>query len=220
MIKILALFYLIVLGILIYTRVKDKPKIGLICKSILGILFITMSLILVYDKKFADLSGLLIIFALLCNAIGDIFLGLCKVDTENNNYYFYFAVIVIAMAQTAYLFVSVELTRFNLLSLPLALAAVLIMYIINNKKYKLSKQAIIGLLYSVVLTTATFNAALNISKSAGTKFFIFACGMILYWVSDIILFVVKFAKKSKALDVTNKILYYAAQLVIACCIAF
>lgn len=220
MIKILVFIYVIVLSILIYTRLKDKHKVGLICKSVLGMLFITMSLFLLYDKKFADLTSLLIIFALLCNAIGDIFLGLCKVNTENNNYYFYFAVIVVAMAQAAYLLVSVELAGFKLLSLLLALSAVLIMYIINNKKYKLSKQAITGLFYSIVLTTAAFNAALNTYYSPGIKLYIFACGMMLYWISDIILFVVKFGSKSKALDIMNKILYYAAQIVIAYCIIF
>ena|GEM_PF-3248838 len=218
---ILILFiYVIALGFLIYTRWRNKHILGIMCKSMLGMMFILFSFLLMAYKKTYSQFNLLIAYSLICSAVGDIFLGICKIDIKNKDYYFYFATIIISISQILFYFASLMLTGFNIMPLLLAIVVVTFLYMMFNKICALTSKSKLILLYSYPLTLVMLNNIVGMIERKNMSVLIFGIGSFLYWSSDIVLFIIKFKDDSKILDMINKILYYSAQIFIASCIFF
>lgn len=218
-ITILIIYYLM-LGSLIYSRWKDMHKLGLINKTVLGILFVTLSLLLASYNRIFYTFELLIVLGLFCNSIGDIFLGMCKIEKKNKDLYFYLALIIITISQIVYLFASIQLARFNLGSLVIALFIVILSYFMFNKVTNDKTKARFAFIYAYPLTIVMINSLINVVKISHSKLFMFTIGVILYWLSDCILFIIKFKDNNRILDTINKLFYYTAQLIIAFSIIF
>ncbi|WBW95667.1 lysoplasmalogenase family protein [Oceanirhabdus sp. W0125-5] len=218
-IAIIFVYYLII-GSLIFSRWRYMHKFGLINKIILGMLFVTLSLLLSAKNGAFYNFELFIILGLFCNSIGDIFLGMCKVEKRNSEFYFYIALVIITISQIVYLFASIQLESFNFESLFISIFFVILMYLIFNKIVKGTTRAKFALFYAYPLTIVVINSLINLLSNSHSKLIIFSIGVTLYWLSDIILFVIKFKVQNRIYDSINKVLYYTAQLLIAFSIIF
>ena len=105
---------------------------------------------------------------------------------------------------------AIVMADFNVFSVLLALVLNAILCYIFSKKCSMRTMQKVSMIYAYVFMLVVSNVILNASKLS----LIFIVATIVYWFSDIVLFVQKFISKNTKvlLDVINKIMYYSAQI--------
>lgn len=214
LLSFLAVIYCTNIIILIYSRRKQNHKLGLICKLILGVIFTLISIFVNYDQTMSIIV-IILITSLLFNAFGDIMLALERIDPPQKDFYFLVALSVIGLSQVTYFIFSILLGGFNPLTLLISALITFIIGIVNREKFKNSVKMKVVLLYTYLFTLLTVNSIYNVFINQSYEVLIFGFGILLYWLSDLVLFRLKFSKYTFGLDVVNKALYYSGQLTIS-----
>lgn len=208
---------------------SEKASISsLVLKTISSVCFILCG---VFATKTVGGSSfnLLIIVGLIFGLIGDIILDLKIMYPEQSNQYFVVGTSAFAIGHFFY-FLSAVLYNINMISSHLlwnilasvGVAILLTLAIIfSSKKMGLNfgKMFYIVVGYSVILT---FMVSFSISIAIFCPmFWIFACGMILFFASDLVLSMQYFGGKDQKVWIwVNHVLYYLAQVMIALSILF
>ena len=213
------LYFSMVIG-LIMTRITNKDKLGLALKILLGMQFVIISLSIVAYKKSIDYVSAMIIIGLICNAIGDVFLGMCRIKKKSGEQYFVMALIIIGISQIAYLLALLFDGYFIRASIFIAVVPVLILLFIGHINDKLNKKYTLVLIYAYIITTVLTNACFMFMQSNCLSAILLGIGYVLFFVSDLILFYMKFFGSNWLLEVANKGLYYTSELLIACSIFY
>lgn len=197
----LAIYSFIVI-LLILTRSYSLDKISLIVKTVLSMILITLTII-------SSSKESMIMMSIMFSAIADIFLGIHRIEKQSS-YLFYIALILVTFSQVCLLISSIQLTKFNVYSIILAIIMNLILYYSFKNNCKMGNMQKISMIYAYLFLLVVSNVILN-AKSLNITYII---AIFLYCVSDIVLFVQKFiSKKNKTLlDGINKIMYYTAQI--------
>lgn len=193
---------------------EKKNRIGLVVKTVLGMSFVSLACIIVSRDNYIDFTSSIIIVGLFFNSIGDIYLGLTKIDTEKFDFSFYTALLIISMSQILYLSASIRLGTFSFYTLGVSFLIILLAFFMFRKTILVNMKAKLALLYALPLTFVFINSIFNIYKYSEKTIIYFSVGVIMYWISDFILFIIKFKINDVKLDALNKVLYYSAQLVI------
>ena len=199
------------------------------------VLKITASLCFVLGAVFAVNSiastgfGLLIICGLVLGLVGDILLDLKIMYPDQSQEYFNAGTICFAIGHVFYFMACLF---FNKIALPanllwnilisLGVATVLTLAIMfSSKKMGLNfgKSLTLVITYSVILTfMVSFSISIAIFVPA---FWVVAAGMVLFFLSDLVLSMQYFGDKSQKVWIwINHILYYLAQILIAISILY
>lgn len=196
------LLYCLTVVFLIATRIRNADKLSLLSKTLLSVSLIVLAIISSSSEKMVMLS---IVFS----SVADIFLGIHRIE-KKSSYLFYIALIWVTCSQICLLVSSINLTKFNVYSIFLAIILNLILYCSFAKKCEMGNMQKISMIYSYIFLIVVLNVIFNIEKLE----LIYILAILLYWISDIILFAQKFiAKESKEiLDAINKVMYYTAQM--------
>jgi len=201
-----------------------KPSIySLVLKIAASVCFILCGAFAIKEVGSSSLN-LLIIAGLVMGLIGDILLDLKIMYPEQSNEYFVSGTFSFAIG---HLFYFIALVMFNMQVLPanllwnilasVGVAIVLTLGILlPSKKLGLDFGSMFWIvaLYSFILT---FMVAFSFSIAIFVPiFWVFASGMLLFFLSDLVLSMQYFGGKTqKSLIYINHILYYAAQILIA-----
>ena len=187
---------------LIATRIRNADKLSLLPKTLLSVSLMVLVIISLSNEKMVMLS-------IMFSSVADIFLGIHRIE-KKSSYLFYIALILVTCSQICLLISSIHLTKFNMYSIFLAIIMDLILYYSFAKKCEMGNMQKISMIYSYIFLLVVSNVIFNIEKLE----LIYVFAVLVYWISDIVLFVQKFiAKESKnLLDGINKIMYYTAQM--------
>lgn len=204
-------------------RTEKATVYSLILKATASVCFIMCAAFAIKEVGSSSVN-LLIMLGLVLGLIGDILLDLKIMYPKDGNQYFIAGTSTFAIGHFFY-FLAITLYNSNIspATLPwnilasLGVAVVITLAIIlPSKKMGLNfgKNLYIVVFYSLVLSfMMAFSVAIAIFS---TMFWIFAAGMILFFLSDLVLSLQYFGGKDQKVWVyVNHILYYAAQSMIA-----
>ena len=173
--------------------------------------------------------GLLVLVGLVFGLVGDILLDLKIMYPEQSQEYFNFGTISFALGHFFYFMACVLYTKvalpghlwWNILISIGAAAILTLLIMLSSKKMGLTFGKSIGFVigYSVILTfMVSFSVSIAIFVP---EFWIVAIGMILFFLSDLVLSMQYFGDKSQKIWIwVNHILYYLAQISIAISILY
>ena len=202
-----------------FLRAQKATGFSLTLKILSSIAFIFAGILALRVIGFSTI-GILILVGLICGLAGDILLDLKIMYPEHNNAYFYSGTASFAVGHAFY-FTAVVLYIININTTMLAwaipvalvlagLATLAIM--LSSKKMNMEfgsvKWAVIS--YSIILTFMFFFSVFVAIYSP--IFWIFAGGMLIFLLSDLVLSMQYFGGKSQKIFIyINHILYYLAQ---------
>ena len=173
--------------------------------------------------------GLLILTGLVLGLVGDILLDLKIMYTEQSQEYFFAGTISFALGHFFYFMACLLFGKITLptnilwnILISVGVSAILTLAImLSSKKMGLNfgKSLSIVIVYSVILT---FMVAFSVSIAIfAPVFWIVAIGMILFFLSDLVLSMQYFGNKGQKVWIwINHILYYLAQILLALSILF
>jgi len=201
--------YILLVIVLIITRINNKEIISLLSKTGLSIILI---IFIVEISYLGNRMNMWISLSVIFSSTADIFLGIQKIE-KKAKYLFYIALVLVAGSQIMLFTYSVVLTTFNIYSIPIAILINSMLYYFFSKKCKMEKMQKYAMVYGFVFLLLIMNIIFNISIFKSNDL-IYVMAIILYWISDIILFIQKFiAEKNKnILDGMNKLISYTAQI--------
>lgn len=225
---ILAGFSLVFCILFCWFRAKEANVYSLLLKIIASICFILSGIFAIISNK--DLSiSLYIVIGLVFGLIGDVLLDLkIMYPTDEQQYFnagtttFMFGHIFYFLATLNYNYLNVQnIFPWNLL-ISMGVAAVItlaVMFLSKPLKINFGKNLIISAVYCFVLSLML---CYSISVAIYLPiFWIFAAGMLMFFVSDLVLSMQYFGgKTSKVLIYVNHITYYIAQIMLAISILF
>lgn len=187
---------------LIFTRVCNMNKISLIIKTALSMFLIILVMTLSSKEN-------VIMISIMFSSVADIFLGIHRIE-KKSTYLFYIALSLVTLSQICLLISSIQLAGFNIYSVILAIIMNLILYYAFKRNCKMNSMQNISMIYAYIFLLLVSNVILNVRNLN----VIYIIAVILYWISDIILFIQKFISKNNKdiLDGINKMMYYIAQM--------
>ena len=202
MLYVSLILYILMVISLIVTRVYNKDKLSLFVKTVLSIILITSVVVISSSQRW-------IMISIMFSSIADIFLGIHRIE-KGSSYLFYMVLFLVVCSQVCILISSIHLTRFNYYSIILAIIMNFTLYFSFAKACKMGKMQNLSMIYSFIFLLIVDNVLLNIHQLDS----IYIAAIILYFVSDIVLFIQKFISKSSktVLDGINKLMYYTAQI--------
>ena len=208
---------------------SSKATVYSLCLKTASSFCFIMSAIFAINYAESSSFNLLMVAGLVLGLIGDVILDLKIMYPDQSNQYFIAGTTSFAIGHFFYF---ISAMTFNLNTIPthllwnilasLAIAIVLTTAImLSSKKMGLNfgKMVYIVIMYSIILT---FMTAFSISIAIFVPmFWLFAAGMILFLLSDLVLSMQYFGNAtSKVWIFVNHILYYAAQIMLALSILF
>lgn len=209
-------------------RIKGASVMTLALKTISSLFFILCGIFAI-NTVGSSLDNLLIIVGLVLGLIGDIILDLKVMYKEQSDQFFVFGTCSFMLGHFFY-FASVLIYNLNFLAshtLVNILASigvgvlVTIVILLSAKKLKMDfgKMKLLVALYSFVLT---FMVAFSVSIAIFIPiFWIFASGMIVFLLSDLVLSMQYFGGRTQKVWIyINHILYYLAQILLAISILY
>ena len=209
-------------------RAQKADVFTLALKSISSIFFILCGIFAI-NYVSSSIFGLFIIAGLVFGLVGDIILDLKVMYNENSDQYFVFGTCSFMIGHFFYfastLIYNIDMlpthTIWNILaSLGVAILLTLII-LLSSKKLNMNfgKMKWLVAAYSFVLT---FMVAFSISIAIFSPiFWIFASGMIVFFLSDLVLSMQYFGNRTEKVWIyVNHILYYVAQVMLALCVLF
>lgn len=202
--------------------------IAMFAKALASIAFIMIGVMSIYNGVVNEKAAIFVLFGLVMGLVGDILLDLKLIyaGSKEEGIYLTGGMVSFGLGHILY-FVAVIILLGNsvvtgsLIGICVAISVVLAALIIVVGKYVLKfnfgKFIVHSIIYAFMLI---FMGALTIAcciAMKDTKMLQFAIGMILFFLSDIVLTQMYFGGKAtdKVLCVVNHTLYYAAQICIA-----
>lgn len=157
-----------------------------------------------------------LIAGIIASLFGDLLLGLFRKSELSNWNYYLLGVVFFLVAQIMYLtHISMRSDTLPIVGFILAVIGVAGFMFLNKDIVFKNKYALYSMPYSLVLITTMFasivclfNGHLNLANG------MFAVGIILFFVSDAVLFDLVFKKYDLNKDYINKISYFVGQLLI------
>lgn len=207
-------------------RTKKASVLSLMLKTFASISFVFCGLCAIQTSTSINL---LILAGLIMGLIGDILLDLKIMYPKQNNQYFIAGTSVFALGHIFYflavLFYNIEVLPNNVIynilaSIGVALIlTIAIMFSSKKMGLKFGKMLWVVIIYSFVLT---FMMSYSVSIAIFNPiFWIFACGMITFFLSDLVLSMQYFGgREEKVWIYVNHILYYIAQVLLALSIIY
>lgn len=205
-------------------RAKKATILTLALKTLSSVFFVLSGLMAIYALGASHISLLLIIAGLVLGLIGDIILDLKIMYPQQSDGYFVTGTMSFALGHICYFFSVMEINRglmpdklgWNLL-IALAVAIIAtgaILLLSKPLKLNFGKNLWAVIVYSLLLT---FMVGFSITLACYFPiFWVLASGMILFFLSDLVLSTQYFGgKDQKWLIFLNHILYYSAQCLIA-----
>ena len=203
---------------------------GLLTKMLASFMFVTVGFVAIIKNQNAIILSILVLLGLLCGLIGDILLDLKVVYKQDNDIYLNSGMLAFFIGHLFY-FVSlmvytnhkIELTLPLVISVCIALALTPIIIFGSKKFMKLNFGKFFWqtMAYSFILIfLSAFSVYLTILNS---KFMLFAIGLVLILISDLILsqnYFKENQENNKILVFFNHLIYYAGQIIIATALFF
>ncbi|MDE6583108.1 MAG: lysoplasmalogenase, partial [Clostridia bacterium] len=225
---ILAGFSLVFCVLFCWFRAKEANVYSLLLKIISSVCFILSGIFAVISTK--DLSiSLYIVVGLVFGLVGDILLDLKIMYPQDDQQYFNAGTVAFMFGHIFYFLATINFNYLNaqqifpwnlLISISVAVLITLaIMLLSKPLKINFGKSLIISAIYCFVLSLML---CYSISVAIYLPiFWIFAGGMFMFFVSDLVLSMQYFGgKTSKVLIYVNHITYYIAQIMLAISILF
>ena len=204
-------------------RAKKASNFTLTLKALASLFFIFSTLVTIIRFGYSDV-GVFILIGMICGLIGDVVLDLKVMYPNQSDTYFLIGTGAFAIGHMCYfisalLFNMIQTPNTLLLSIVISLVlaiALTVAIMLASKKMKLNfgNVKIAVVCYSVLLSFMLFY---SISIAIfNPMYWIFAVGMLIFLVSDLILSTQYFGgRKEKSLIYLNHIAYYAAQIIFA-----
>ncbi len=207
-------------AVFLVVRVTKGGVPGVLTKTLASLCFIAIGVAGAMTADTIDKSMILILFGLVMGLVGDIVLDLKVVYPQSNDLYLNAGMISFGIGHFFYLVALLLLIRFNLTTLLVSIAitlplTALIMFASKFMKINFGKFLIHSVSYAVILTfMSVYTIATSISAP---KYWLFAAGMVLFLLSDLVLSPMYFGDKKddKMFCILNHTFYYGAQICIA-----
>lgn len=219
MLTILAIIGLLIQCVFIGVEHKEKYVGALILKTTASIVFVIIGYI-AYMANFDALQnglGKFVILGLIFGAAGDFFLNLRFVLKNIGQVIFLVGIAIFLTGHIMYLIALINLSTNVLLSVIVGViaSALLLIWIFSKIEAKMAFK-IFGVFYIGAVTLMATFAVINCVGNPCTFSYVYAAGALLFLVSDVVLILNTFTKKTLfSLRITNLTLYYLGQLAIA-----
>ena len=222
------IFSIIFAGLFCWFRASKANVFSLALKTVASVCFILCGVFAIQTVGSTSFN-LLIILGLVMGLIGDIILDLKIMYPAQSDQYFTFGTTSFAIGHLFYflacfLFNNQHLPTHIIWNILISLGVAIVMTVgimLMSKKMKMNfgKSLYMVILYSIILN---FMTAFSISIAIFVPiFWIFAAGMILFLLSDLVLSMQYFGgRDEKVFIYINHFLYYAAQVCLAISILF
>lgn len=199
---------------------------ALLLKTLASFSFVVLGIIVCFDKcDYMSVEFAFLIIGLVAGMLGDIFLDLKYTYPEHYNQYTSAGIVAFSICHLCYLAFIIFVSNASLLmpciiASAVAICAVLFILLFGKSLLKLDfgEHKLLSLIYTAILFFVVgFSVVITISN---VNFILFTVGEALILVSDLILSMIYFGNKrhSKFLSNLNHTLYYAGQILIACCL--
>ena len=215
----LSILYIALLAGLLYTIKTDRRKLSFVVKTSLSLVFTIMALYL--GGMWWGTAAL--IWGLMMSVGGDVALGAFYVSNGKEWSYFYLGMGEFVIAQIMYFYISCLYRDFYWQSLLMSLIITIGFFIMNRSIILKSRPAQASMAYSFAITALLFNSIFAIVLGAGNMFMVlFLIGILLFWVSDYVLFGIVFRREKYTLmqNYINKTTYFIGQLIIVMSLFF
>lgn len=214
---IVGLIGIIIQSLFIFVEHKEKYVPALLLKTLASLVFVYIGYrarTYCGNKEIADL-----VFVGLClGAAGDFFLNLRFVLKDIGQYIFIIGILVFLAGHVMYLIALIKLCNNPIIPavVGFVLTALLIIWIFQRIEAKPAFK-IFGIFYLGAVTIMATYAVANFLFAPELAFNqLFAAGGVLFLISDVVLILNTFGKKTKfSLRICNLMLYYLGQLAIA-----
>ncbi len=213
---------MIVLAFHIVEKVKKYTVKAVILKSIVSVLFVAVAVTAGPDAPLTKL----VIVGLVCGLLGDIWLDLKHIFPEYDKTFLYAGFAAFGVGHILYvtgLFAQYGVGWFLVGSLVLAcLAAGLVLALEKPMKLKYGRMKPVIALYGFLLFCTVFVSGGLLIRDGGAQLALFFAGSVLFAASDLVLSGTYFGtgKKLPIHIISNLILYYAGQFMIAASLGF
>lgn len=202
-------------------RVTHGGVVSLLTKTLASFCFVVLGVVVAFSNRNIDVA-MYVVLGLICGMIGDILLDLKSVDQTRGNSYLNYGMFAFGLGHVFYvlfagIIVGKNVTTELLIAGAIALAFTVIVVFFSNKLLGL-KLGMFLAQSSVYAFFLTFAAAFAVALSVTISFlWPFAIALVCFWASDLVLSLMYFGgrEKSVVLSLTNHVLYYGAQIVIA-----
>ena len=215
-ILLLAIIGIMLQAFFIIVEHKKKYLAALLLKTSASIIFVIISLI---TSKYCQnpLVSKYIVLGLCFGALGDFFLNLRFVLDKIGSKIFLIGILIFFTGHLMYLVPLYNLSSNTLLSIIIGIiaSALLLIWIFKQIEAKMAFK-IFGIFYIGAVTLMTCFALINFINNISLFTFLYALGALLFLISDIVLILNTFTKKTRfSMRITNLSLYYIGQLLIA-----
>lgn len=205
----------IFMGVYVTAEIKEKYLPAVILKGIASFFFVLIGLFCNPGGKTGDL----ILLGLFLGFIADILLNLQYVLNKNGMHTLVLGAFGFLVGHVAYLLAILPRISNKLLYVLLGIAFTAILELWLFKRITAERNILIfGTLYMGLVSVLGTMAIGNIIENSATRVFsiMYALGIILFYLSDVVLIVNHFGKEIKdILRVLNGVLYYTGQILIA-----
>ena len=201
------------LALCLYGERQKKHVPATVFKGLASLSFVILGLLCSPGGKTASL----VITGLILGMIADILLNLRFVFKEKAQSVFLAGILVFLSGHILYLAAMLPLIRHRLIAViaGAAVTAVLIGWLFGRITAKKSFQ-IFGIIYIGAIVILNSAAIFNLVQHPGAFSLVFAAGALLFLISDVVLILNTFGPQTRfGLRVTNTVLYYVGQLLIA-----
>ena len=201
------------LALCLYGERQKKHVPATVFKGLASLSFVILGLLCSPGGKTASL----VITGLILGMIADILLNLRFVFKEKAQSVFLAGILVFLTGHILYLAAVFPLIRHRLTAViaGAAVTAVLIGWLFSRITAKKSFR-IFGIIYIGAIVILNSAAIFNLVQHPGAFSLVFAAGALLFLISDIVLILNTFGPQTRfGLRVTNTVLYYVGQLLIA-----
>lgn len=209
----MSIMYFALLGVMLYSVKVQNGKLGVIVKLILGLLFVVPVVNALWTFPMGSRT---MAYALSFCLVGDIFLGLFRYTLGIKWEYYKAGVLAFIGAQILYFIHTVQIGGFTVLA-PIVATIGTVGFIYMNREFIKTSAAWLSMCYSFALLLALTNIIfVMIFGSYSDTGLLFTIGMILFFISDYVLFYIVFDREhyKTYVDYINKSTYYIGQFII------
>lgn len=206
-------------------RVTHGGVVSLLTKTLASFCFVALGVVVAFSNRNIDVA-MYVVLGLISGMIGDILLDLKSVDQTRGNSYLNYGMFAFGVGHVFYVLFAGTIVGKNvatelLIAGTFALAFTAIVVFFSNKLLGLTLGKFLAQA-SIYAFFLTFAAAFAVALSVSVSFlWPFAIALVCFWASDLVLSLMYFGGKEKSvvLSLSNHVLYYGAQIVIALFIA-
>ena len=211
-------FCLILAGLFLRTENQEKYVTAVVLKGLASLCFVILGLLASPGTHMAKM----IVTGLILGCIADVMLNLRWVFKAKGQLIFLVGILVFLSGHIFYLAAVLPLCSSKLLCIlvGVVLTALLMMWIFKQITAKIAFK-IFGVFYIGAIMVLNCVAIGNLISAPSSFTGIFAAGAVLFLISDIVLILNTFGSETKmSLRITNIVLYYIGQLLIALSLMF